>query len=236
LADQDEVPFSFATPAQSMDITAGATMRLLEMVRTDFPWATVFQPISSTVFGDIPIARVGHPLFPMSPYAIAKAAALHACRFYRKHYGVRVFAGIMYNHDSPRRKRGYLLDTIIEKVRRCEDGGVVTVGNPCAAVDIGFAGEYMKAAYDLVFSDADPNDFIFATGDPRGIAALVGVAAELECKSVDVASDPDYGRSASSVTGSAEELEQVIGWQLSITADEVLRMKHGPKVDPSRLK
>ena len=42
-------------------------------------------------------------LMPNSPYAIAKTAAHHAVRIYRDAYGLHASAGILFNHEGPRR-------------------------------------------------------------------------------------------------------------------------------------
>jgi GDPmannose 4,6-dehydratase len=40
---------------------------------------------------------------PQSPYAVAKLASHHLVRLYRESYGIYAAAGILFNHESPRR-------------------------------------------------------------------------------------------------------------------------------------
>lgn len=131
-ADQDHVGSSFETPVVSVETTYGGTVNLLEVLRRG--WLDkggqrlqlkIFQPASATMFGPgAPIPQTFHtPLNPQSPYAVAKVAAYHAARYYRDTHGMRVYTAILFNHDSPRRNRNYLLQKIVtEGVRMMREG------------------------------------------------------------------------------------------------------------------
>jgi len=181
LADQDDVRFSFDTPQYSMDVTAASVMRLLECVRSVVPRCMVFQPVSATVFGDAPPVQTEQSeLRPMSPYAIGKATALYACRYYRRIHDLHITCGILFNHHSPRRKRGYLIDTICSKVLKVVQGEAhsVEVYDPEMRVDVGYAKDFMQLACDL----REPDDFLFCTGKPYMVSELVDHA--LQCAGV----------------------------------------------------
>lgn len=170
LADQDEVGHSFTAPGVSVAVTYGGTVNVLEAVRQLTPSTRVFVPSSATIFGNAPPPQNEEtPLDPCSPYAVAKAAVIHACRMYREHYGLHVCCGIMFNHDSPRRGSGYLLQRIAR--------GQPLWGDQEAVVDIGYAREYMEAAWRMMQLDK-PDDFVIGTGRGYRIKDLVeGVMA-----------------------------------------------------------
>lgn len=170
VADQDEVGHSFAAPGVAVAVTYGGTVNVLEAVRRCCPAARVFIPSSATVFGDAPPPQSeSTPFDPRSPYACAKAAAYYAARMYREHYGLFVACGIMFNHDSPRRGGGYLLQRIAR--------GQPLWGDTEAVVDIGYAREYMEAAWRMMQLDT-PDDFVLGTGVGYRIKDLVeGVKA-----------------------------------------------------------
>ena len=48
------------------------------------------------------------PLSPLTPYGVAKAYAHFITRSYRRRYGLHACAGILYNHESPRRPLEFL--------------------------------------------------------------------------------------------------------------------------------
>lgn len=165
VADQDEVGHSFAAPSVAVDVTYGGTVNVLEAVRRCCPSARVFIPSSATVFGDAPPPQAeSTPFAPQSPYACAKAAAYYAARMYREHYGLHVCCGIMFNHDSPGRGGGYLLQRIAR--------GQPLWGDQEAVVDIGYAYEYMKAVWRMMQLDK-PDDFVLGTGKGYRIKDLL---------------------------------------------------------------
>ncbi len=138
-ADQDNVDWSIATPRLSIDVTYAGALSVIEYCHR--MGVALFQPISATIFGSQEYPDVTSPLQPASPYAIAKAAVLLACRHYRT-LGAHICCPIMFNHDSPRRGSEYLLHRICSGKR-------IKLSDPGYYVDIGFAGDYMELACDL---------------------------------------------------------------------------------------
>lgn len=170
MADQDHVSYSRETPQVSIDITAGAVQRLLETVVSLNPRIKIFQPVSATIFGvSASPQHEGTPLNPMSPYACAKACALHLCRYYRMWYAAQVTCGIMFNHESRVRGPDYLLQRLIAQakavqVTKIDKTVIVKVANPNMVVDIGYAPEFMECVVDLMEKDIPPDDYCIGTG------------------------------------------------------------------------
>jgi len=160
-ADQDNVDWSIATPQLSVDVTFGAVLKLLDLCKS----IKLFQPISATIFGDNPMPTLLSPLDPGSPYAIAKAAVLLACRHYRK-LGAHICCPIMFNHDSPRRGAEYLLHRICSGKR-------IQLSDPGFRVDIGHARDYMELACDLYEHNVD---VLVGTGATHSLRELAEIA------------------------------------------------------------
>jgi len=165
-ADQDHVGWSYKTPGYSIDVTAGAVVRLLEAVRCNHPAARVFQPLSATMFGNAPPPQNEQtPFAPASPYAVAKTAAYYACQHYRREYGLFVSTAIFYNHDSERRGGDYLLQKIargaVAVARKQRE--TLLIGDEDARVDVGYAPEYIDAAWRIIQLDR-PDNFVIGTG------------------------------------------------------------------------
>jgi GDPmannose 4,6-dehydratase len=185
-ADQDSVGWSHQCVGYTMDITAAAVGRTLETIRQFDKSIRFFQPCSAMMFGDAALlTEPGFPspqneetrFNPMSPYACAKVAAYHLCRFYRQVHGMFVSVGILYNHDSPRRTEDYLLHKICRSAVRIKRGlqESVALGNLDSRVDIGYAREYMEAAHAMLQLDK-PDDFVIATGNAVSVGHLVADA------------------------------------------------------------
>lgn len=225
-ADQDNVPYSYSVPAYTIQTTTTAVCNLLETVRqlTGRP-LRLFQPISATIFGNAPDPQNEWSMHnPLSPYAVAKVAALHLCQMYRQTYNVWVATGIMYNHDSVRRGKGYLLQEIAEQAIRVKQGEQTTilVGNPDLKVDIGHAPEFVEAAWQILQLE-QPDDFILGSGSAQSIRYIAALAlAHLGVPNPEsrIGIDPTYNRPAPDtvLTGNIEKARRTFGFSPRFTA------------------
>lgn len=140
MADQDNVRWSGAIPSYQFDVTLKGAMNVVHLCPET---AGLFIPVSATIFGYAKVPQTEKtPLNPQTPYAIAKAALLQYLRWACPD---NVFAGIMFNHDSPRRARGYALDLLIDRAMDVKSGKSQTldIENPYLVVDIGYAEDFM---------------------------------------------------------------------------------------------
>lgn len=220
LADQDHVPTSMACPDYSMDVTAGSVVRLLETVRSVNPKIKVFIPTSALIFGEAPPPQSeGCLISPQSPYAIAKASAYYAARFYRQHYSIPVSCGIMFNHDSPRRTGDYL----VQKICRWAAFGKepLVLGSADGSVDIGFAGDYVEAMW-MMIQHSEPSDYCVSTSTPfpiRGIVELALKAANVDFEDIndEIREDKSIPRSTGCLHGLNFKIRSKLGWAPKVT-------------------
>lgn len=181
LADQDDANWSGDIPAYSMDITADSVCRTLEIIRRMCPETKYFHPCSALMFGDAPPPQnESTPFNPHSPFACAKIAAYHLCRMYRQVYGLHVCVGIMFNHDSPARSADYVLHKICKAAVRIAAGEqkYLVLGRLGARIDIGYARDYMEAAWAML-QHPRPDDYVIGTGVAWTIATMTRAAFEL---------------------------------------------------------
>ena len=89
---------------------------------------------------------------PLSPYGAAKAFGLHAVQAFRARYGLHASAGILFNHESPRRPPHFVTRKITRAAAAISLGleDHVTLGNLDARRDWGFAGDYTRAMQLMV--------------------------------------------------------------------------------------
>ena len=174
VADQDSPAWSQVCPKYQRAVTCDAVDDLLAYCSAR-P-VRVFQPLSATMFGNAPPPQnETTPCSPKSPYAQEKASAWAACKTFRAR-GLHVSCGIMFNHDSPRRAPGYLLQDVCRQAVAVARGKLeaVTVDPLDTRVDVGYAREYMEAAVRML-SLAEPDDFCVGTGT----AWTVGLMAKM---------------------------------------------------------
>jgi GDPmannose 4,6-dehydratase len=172
LAAQSHVRVSFDCPTETADIVALGTMRLLEAARLICPEVKFYQASSSEMFGDNP----EHPqsettaLMPASPYACAKVFAHNLMRNYREGYNMFCCAGILFNHESPRRGETFVTRKITRAAARIKLGlqDKLYLGNLDAKRDWGHARDYVRAMW-LMLQQEKPDDFVIATGSTYSV-------------------------------------------------------------------
>lgn len=217
-ADQDNIGWSHTIPGYSVDVTIKGALNILEIVRNFQPECKVFLPVSATIYGDAPAPQdEQYRLNPLSPYACAKASVYHLARFYRQIHGLWVSTGILYNHDSPRRSHGYLLQDIFRQCLQVErkETDCVTVGSTEQVVDIGYAREFAEGIYGILQCPV-PTDLILSSGRSFKIFDIVEYyAGYLGIESVNVRVDPDRSHTGPDVEliGDISKAQSLIGWK-----------------------
>src|SRR5438046_8551373 len=100
LAGQSHVGLSFEIPESTCEEAGMATLRLLEIARSQPHPVKFYHASSSEIFGNASESpqTENTPLRPTSPYGCAKAFATQLARVYRESYGSFVCNGILYNH------------------------------------------------------------------------------------------------------------------------------------------
>jgi GDPmannose 4,6-dehydratase len=115
LAGQASVGLSFEQPVEVMESITVATLNILEAIRFLGGDIRFFNAGSSECFGDTGTswATESTPLRPLSPYAVAKAAAFWQVATYGEAYGIYACTGILANHESPLRPKRFVTQKII---------------------------------------------------------------------------------------------------------------------------
>lgn len=174
-AAMSQVRISYDIPAYTGQITGLGFANLVEAIRHTKIDAKLYQASSSEMFGkvqEIP-QKETTPFYPRSPYGCAKAYAFYLGRAYREGYGMKVYNGILFNHESPRRGEEFLSKKVVKAAVRIKRGlqEKVTLGNLDAKRDIGYAKEYVYWIWKMV--QGEPDDFVIATGETHSIEDFV---------------------------------------------------------------
>ncbi len=171
-ADQDHVRWSFEIPSYSFDITGSSVVKILEIIKNHSPKSKYFQPLSSNIFGNSKRIKQdeNEKFSPLSIYALGKVAAYYACKMYSSVYGLKIYGAIFYNHESEFRPEEYVTRKITKSVARIFYGKQkkLILGDVKAKIDWGYAGDYVKAAYDIMQLKT-PDFFIIASGKSHSV-------------------------------------------------------------------
>ena len=181
LAGMSQVRWSYDVPAMTMDVNCLGLLRIIESVRSLKLDCKIYQACSSEMFGkvrEVPQTETT-PFYPRSPYGVSKAAAYYMARCYREGYGVKIYCGFLFNHESPRRGEEFLSRKVCKAVAEIKYGirKRLTLGNLDAKRDFGYAKEYVEWIWNIM-QHPTPDDFVIATGETHSVKEFVQLAFE----------------------------------------------------------
>jgi len=242
LAAMSFVPTSWKQPVLTGEFTAMGVTRVLESIRLLNPRGIRFyQASSSEMFGKVQEVpqRETTPLYPRSPYGVAKVYGHYLTVNYRESYGMFACSGILFNHESPRRGLEFVTRKVTDGVARIKLGLAkeLRLGNLEAKRDWGFAGDYVKAMW-LMLQQERPDDYVIATGQTHSVRELAEEA--FGCAGLDwqkyVVQDPALIRPAEVdlLVGDATKAKRILGWVPEVDFRGLVRMM--VEADLQRLK
>lgn len=178
LAAMNSIERSFANPVYTMNVNFGGLVHVISAVQMFGIDCKIYQAASSEIFGD-PVESPQTEqtrLNPRNPYGISKCAGLQYARIMRSK-GTKIYCGILYNNDSPRRPREFLSKKVCEYVASVKHGNKekLKLGNLDAQRDFGYAKEYAEWTWRIL-QHHTPDDFIMATGVAHTIRDFVSEA------------------------------------------------------------
>jgi GDPmannose 4,6-dehydratase len=231
LAAMSFIPNSFTQPVLTGEYTALGVTKLLEAVRlADWP-IRFYQASSSEMFGkvqEIPQSEQT-PFYPRSPYGVSKVYGHWITINYRESYDMYACAGILFNHESPRRGLEFVSRKITNGVARIKHGkdSELLLGNLDSRRDWGYAGDFVRAMW-MMLQQPEPDDFVIATGQDRTIrefcqAAFGSVGLDWE-RYVKV--DERFLRPAEVevLRGDSSKARRVLGWEPEVSFEEMVAM------------
>jgi GDPmannose 4,6-dehydratase len=158
------------------------------------------------------------PFHPRSPYGVSKVFAHYITVNYRESYRLFAVSGILFNHESPRRGLEFVTRKVTNAVARIKLGldETVSLGNLEARRDWGFAGDYVRAMWQMLQQDR-PDDYVIATGESHSVQQLVELAfahAGLDWqKHVRLDSRLVRPAEVDHLVGDASKAGQTLGWR-----------------------
>ena len=231
LAAQSHVRISFDQPIYTTNVTGVGTLNLLESVRLVSPHSKVYQASSSEMFGNT-IDKDGYqrestPMNPVSPYGCAKVFSYNICRNYRNSYGMKIWNGILFNHESPRRGTNFVTNKVVKAAVRIKLGlqDKLHLGNLDATRDWGHAKDYVKAMWMMLQTDT-PDDYVCATGISHSVKDLCEYTftkLNLDFKEFVVVDEKHFRpEELHDLKGDSSKLKNKLGWIPEYTFESML--------------
>ena len=231
LAAQSFVQSSFGQPVLTGETTALGVTRLLDAIRMTKPDIRFYQASSSEMFGKVQEVPQTErtPLYPRSPYGVAKVYGHWITINYRESYDLHASSGILFNHESPRRGLEFVTRKVTHGVARIKHGLAQTLalGNLDAQRDWGYAADYVEAMW-LMLQQDEPSDFVVATGETHSVRELCEVAFAAAGLNMEdhVVIDERFLRPAEVdlLVGDPSRAEQVLGWRRKVDFEGLVAM------------
>ena len=247
LAAQSHVAVSFKQPALTWDITGKGCLNILQsMIDLDMLNVRFYQASSSEMYGknydtrdcltsvDEKYQDEETKFLPQSPYAIAKCAAHYMTRLVREGYGVHASAGILFNHEGPRRGENFVTRKITKWIGEFVKSGrdpefpKLRLGNLEAFRDWGYAGDYVEAMWMMLQQDS-PQDYVICTGETHTIREFLDVAFKhvgIDDWSELVVQDPKFYRPAEVdyLRGCNDKAKKILGWEPKHSFEDLVRI------------
>ena len=170
------------------------------------------------------------PFYPRSPYGASKVAAFNLARVWREAYGTRVYCGILFNHESPRRGTAFLSRKVCIAVAEIAKGrrDKLMLGNLSAKRDWGYAPEYVEWIWRIM-RHHEPEDFLIATGETHSVEEFVA-AAFARAGMPDWERYVEYDRSLTRpaevdlLCGDASKSRRVLGFEPKVKFTELVKI------------
>ena len=164
---------------------------------------------------------------PRTPYGCAKALAHNMVISFRENYGIFAVNGILFNHESPRRRENFLSQKIVKEAIKIKMGEskLLELGNMHIKRDWGHASEYMEAVA-MMMELKTPEDFVVSTGityEVRDMVEIIFKHLGLDyTKYVKI--NQEYVRPFEPVVcrGISKKAESVLKWKAKVSFEDML--------------
>jgi GDPmannose 4,6-dehydratase len=234
LAGQTSVGLSFEQPSETIESITIGTLNILDALNFLKLPAKFYHASSSEIFGDTDgVSADEHtPFNPVSPYAVAKAAAHWLVRNYRESHSMFAVNGILFNHESELRPERFVTQKVVRAAYRIAQGSTekLTLGALCISRDWGWAPEYVEAMW-LMLQAEQADDFVIATGQANSLKDFVAQA--FACYGLEwtqyVVHDDQLMRPNENAwsQGNPAKAKQLLGWQATKKMNDVVKILCG---------
>lgn len=246
LAAQSFVAASWDQPLITAQVNALGVTNILEAIRTVKPQCRFYQASTSELFGKaqtFPQCEAT-PFYPRSPYGVAKLYGHWITKNYRESFGLYACSGILFNHESERRGKGFVTRKITNAVAKIKlkVQDYMELGNLDSKRDWGHSQDYVYAMW-LMLQQEKADDYVIATNEVRSVREFVetafskvGIKIEWFGHGVnEVGINKENGKilvkvnekffrpaEVDVICGNPEKAERELGWHRKITFDQLV--------------
>jgi GDPmannose 4,6-dehydratase len=182
LASVSAVAHRWENPERILQSTGLAPFYILETIRMTSPRTRLFQASSAEMYGDVTESPQTEqtPFRPRNLYGVGKLMAHNLVEAYRRDQEVYSVSGILFNHESPRRRGEFVTRKITSTLARIASGSdeMLTLGNLEAKRDWSYAGDVVEAMWMALQADK-PDTYAIASGEVHTVREFVEEVARI---------------------------------------------------------
>lgn len=231
LAAQSSVKISFENPHETFSDNLFGTLNLLEAVsKLDYEIKTLVIS-SSEVYGQLtpeecPVDE-DHPLRPVNPYAVSKAAVDLLAYQYFKAYKLPIYVARAFSHSGPGQKTvGVLSDWAfqIAKIELDLAPPILKVGNLAAQRDYTDVRDVVRGYMSIIEKGNPGKPYNVCRGTGYKLSDLLEKYKSMAKKRIEVQADQSRMRPVDIpiLTGSNKRIKADTGWEPEIDIDTTL--------------
>ena len=158
-------------------IINNGTLNILESIRTINLNCKIFIPGSAVQFklNNYPIDEYSLQ-YPNSPYAIDRIYTYNLSKYYRDKFGLKIYYGYLFHHDSPLRNHNHLSIEIIKKIKLLKDTGQnqLNINNLNYTKEFNHAKDIVKAIW-IFLNQEKVYELVIGSGDPISIKSFISL-------------------------------------------------------------
>lgn len=231
LAAQSSVKISFENPHETFSDNLFGTLNLLETVsKLDYEVKTLVIS-SSEVYGQLgpeecPVEE-DHPLRPVNPYAVSKAAVDLMAYQYFKAYKLPIYVARAFSHSGPGQKTVGVLSDWAFQIAKIELGltpPVLKVGNLNVQRDYTDVRDVVRAYLDIIEKGKPGRPYNVCSGKGYRLSDLLKRYRSMAKKEIDIMKDQSRMRPVDIpiLTGSNKRIKEDTGWEPEIEMEITL--------------
>jgi GDPmannose 4,6-dehydratase len=154
-AGQSSVGISFKNPGETFTSNYLSHFKLLESCVTIGFTGRIYSALSSEMIGKgiLNLDTGDLTCLPVSPYGLSKFACYNLNKVYREKCGLNIVDGILFNHESGRRRSSFLFGKILDYIRSRKKSELI-LGDLSVKRNFGHAKQYMEKIKNHMHEDS----------------------------------------------------------------------------------
>lgn len=203
---------------------SNGTINLLEAVRIFSPTTKVFLSGSALQFENrgIPICE-DTPFQASSPYSLARIHSCYAARYFRTQFGLKIYFGFFFNHDSELRSARHVNRKIIQGAKQIKAGelATLTLGSLGVMKEFTHAMDIVEAVWIFVNQERE-HELVIGSGEAHSIKEWVNLAfSKIQLSWEDfIDHDPSIHSTYSILVSNPRRL-RMLNWEPKVSFEEL---------------